>query len=302
MIDDKPKVLIVDDERLNLNLLNELLKSEYDVSVATTGEQALKGVAACKPDIILLDIMMPDINGYEVCRILKEDVATQDIPIIFITAKNYAIEETLGFELGAVDFISKPFNNSVVKARLRTHMRLKKKTDLLERLVALDGLTEIPNRRAFDETREREWARCYRLKSPISMLMLDVDLFKQYNDSYGHSAGDDCLIKVAKALSSCVRRPGDFVARYGGEEFAAILADTDYEGAMRMGEVFRETIESLDIAHDKSNIAKHITASVGVATVLPHGDATPDMLADAADKMLYMAKEAGRNRVSGGQI
>ena len=287
MIEEKPKVLIVDDERLNLNLLNELLKSEYEVSVATNGEQALKGVQACKPDIILLDIIMPDINGYEICRILKDDIATQDIPIIFITAKNYAIEETLGFELGAVDFISKPFNNSVVKARLRTHMRLKKKTDLLERLVSLDGLTEIPNRRAFDETREREWARCYRTKSSISLIMIDVDHFKQYNDSYGHSSGDDVLIKVAKALSSCVRRPGDFVARFGGEEFAAVLSDTDYEGALQIGKMFNEAVAELKLPHDKSDVADYITASVGVASVTPNSDNTPEDLLDAADRMLY---------------
>ena len=296
--EERAKLLIVDDERLNLNLLNALLKSDYKIMVATNGEQALKGALSGKPDLILLDIVMPGMDGYEVCRQLKANLATQQIPIIFITALCDSEMETQGFELGAVDFISKPFSNSVVKARIATHMRLKRKSDLLEKLVSQDSLTEIPNRRALDEAREREWARCLRSGLPISFVMIDIDLFKQYNDHYGHGAGDECLARVAKALWSCAQRPGDFVGRYGGEEFAAILPETDREGAMQMGENFRASIAALNIPHAFSMAAPHVTVSIGVAAANAAATSVDQLLA-GADKMLYQAKAGGRNQVQG---
>ena len=229
----------------------------------------------------------------------KEDSETQSIPVIFITAMGTAADETKGFELGAVDYIAKPFNRSVVIARVRTHMRLKHKNDLLEKLISIDGLTEIPNRRAFDDIREREWKRCQRSRRPISILMIDVDMFKQYNDNYGHTAGDDCLIRIAEELSSSVQRPGDFVFRYGGEEFAVILTDTDHKGALYMGELFRNALATLAIPHSKSEIASHITISVGTATCIPTPTSSPEMLTESADNMLYEAKKSGRNKVMG---
>lgn len=300
--EEKAKILIVDDERLNLNLLNALLKSDYKIMVATSGEQALKGALSGKPDLILLDIVMPDMDGYEVCRQLKADSKTQQIPIIFISAMSDAENETRGFELGAVDFISKPFSNSVVKARVGTHLRLKRKSDLLEKLVSLDGLTEIPNRRALDEAREREWARCLRTGTPLSFVMIDIDLFKQYNDHYGHGAGDECLIRIAKTLWHCAQRPGDLVARYGGEEFAAILPDTDLEGAMRMAEHFRSAIAALNIPHACSSAAPHVTVSIGVAETTASSATGAEQLFAVADKMLYQAKAAGRNQIKGCQF
>lgn len=300
--EEKPKILIVDDERLNINLLNALLKSDYRIMVATSGEQAIKGCLSGNPDLILLDIMMPGMDGYEVCRRLKANPATQQIPIIFISAMNSAESEAGGFELGAVDFISKPFNNAVVKARVGTHIRLKRKSDLLEKLVSIDGLTEIPNRRALDEAYEREWSRSQRNSSPISFLMIDVDMFKQYNDHYGHGAGDECLAKVAKTLFNCVSRPGDFVARYGGEEFAAILGNTDFEGAMQMTERFRAAVAALQIPHEYSPAARHISISAGVATTIPTPEISAETLAETADRALYEAKAEGRNKVKGLQI
>lgn len=302
MSEDKAKILIVDDEPFNINLLNAVLKADYKIMVATSGAQALKGAAAGKPDLILLDIMMPEMDGYEVIRRLKADDATQNIPVIFITAMGNAEDETRGFELGAVDYITKPFNRSVVKARVRTHMHVKRKNDLLERLVSIDGLTEIPNRRAFDEIREREWRRSMRVGQYISIAMIDVDMFKQYNDNFGHGAGDECLMRIAREISRCVRRPGDFVARYGGEEFGVVLTDTDSVGAMHVGNLFRSAIAALEIPHAFSEVAPYVTISVGIATAVPTPAITPEMLTEAADMMLYQAKKAGRNKVLGTQI
>jgi diguanylate cyclase (GGDEF)-like protein len=298
----RPQILIVDDERINISLLNALLKTDYKIMVATNGEQALKAAASCRPDLILLDIVMPGIDGYEVCRQLKAMKETQRIPIIFITAMGNAESETRGFELGAVDYISKPFNSSVVKARVGVHMQLKRKSDLLEKLVSIDALTEIPNRRAFDQKREQEWARCQRAGLPLSIVMIDIDLFKQFNDNYGHSAGDECLTRVARALNGCIQRPGDFVARYGGEEFSAILADTDTEGAMRIAERFHAALSALQIPHAFSAAAPHVSISIGIATTIPLPYLMPEMLSEAADKMLYSAKSDGRNTSRGIQL
>ena len=297
--EQRPKILIVDDERLNINVLNELLRDEYKIMVATTGKQALNVVKRELPDLILLDIMLPDMNGYAICRHFKNNEYTQNIPIIFITVRNNVEEGTLGFDLGAVDFISKPFNNAVVKARVRTHIKLKQKSDLLESLVSIDGLTEIPNRRAFEDLRVREWSRGRRTEVCVSALMVDVDMFKQFNDNYGHSVGDECLVRVAKALSVSVLRPGDFVARYGGEEFAAILSNTDFDGAMLLAERFRAAVAALKIPHAYSEVAPYITISVGVATAVPNADNSQEVLFAAADRMLYDAKQNGRNTVKG---
>lgn len=296
---DKAKILIVDDERFNINLLNDLLRNEYKIMVATNGEQALKAALTGKPDLILLDILMPGIDGYEVLMRLKTDEETANIPVIFISAINDADEETRGFELGAVDFIAKPFNQSVVKARVSTQMRLKHKSDLLEKMVAIDSLTEIPNRRAFDEMRDKEWRRNLRYERNLALAMIDVDMFKQYNDRYGHHRGDECLSMIAHCLTTCIRRPGDFVARYGGEEFAVILPDTDHVGAMHMAEIFRQSVRQMQILHEDSAIDPYVTISVGIASTVANEDCNPYQLTEAADRKLYEAKEAGRNRAMG---
>ena len=293
--EDRPRILIVDDERINIDLLNALLKSDYKIMVATNGEQAIKAAATGKPELILLDIVMPGIDGYEVCRRLKSMPATQSIPIIFITAMGDVENETRGFALGAVDYISKPFSSSVVKARVGVHMKLKRNGDLLENLASMDTLTEVPNRRAFDLARAQEWGRSLRDGLPISFAMIDVDKFKQFNDNYGHGAGDECLVRIARAINGCVQRPGDFLARYGGEEFAAIMVNTQADGAMRMAQRFHDAVAALQIPHAYSTAAPHVTISIGVATATPAPGITPEMLSEAADKMLYLAKDAGRS-------
>jgi diguanylate cyclase (GGDEF)-like protein len=298
---EQMRVLIVDDEKMNRDLLVALLKPLYRVMVAKSGEQALKAASRVmgKPDIILLDIMMPDMDGYEVCRRLKANEESMNIPVIFVTAMGEVEDESKGFSLGAVDYIIKPVSLPIVQARVNTHLRLKHKTDLLERMAFLDGLTEIPNRRAFDTALHKEWNRAKRAAIPLAMIMMDVDKFKQYNDHYGHTAGDDCLKQLAATLAGVIRRPDDMVARYGGEEFCALLIDTDLQGAVKVAEKFRARVELLQIKHNFSVPAPVVTISVGVAAIIPDRDedVSPLTLQEQADSKLYLAKEAGRNRI-----
>jgi diguanylate cyclase (GGDEF)-like protein len=253
------------------------------------------------PDLILLDVMMPDMDGFEVCRRLMQDKDTHKIPVIFVTAKNADADEELGLNLGAVDYITKPFMIPIAKARIRTHIRLKQQADLLESLSLLDALTQIPNRRRFDETLISEWKRAARDETPLSLMMIDIDHFKQYNDYYGHGCGDSCLQSVASELCNSVSRPGDLVARYGGEEFVAILPDTDQASALKIAELMRQNIEMLGLPHAFPEVGAVVTISVGVATqVKVNPESSTKILSDAADKALYLAKEGGRNRVCPG--
>ena len=289
-------VLVVDDTPANLSLMSSLLKDTYKVRVANCGERALEiAQSDTPPDLILLDIMMPGMDGYEVCRRLKEQESTKDIPIIFITAMADVENESLGLALGAVDFIAKPFNKTVVRARIRVHMQLKRQSRLLENLAFMDALTEIPNRRALDQTFAHEWARSLRTGSPLSYILVDIDLFKQFNDHYGHGSGDECLTRVAKALHSCVQRPSDCLGRYGGEEFAAILADTDMDQALQVAQHFHASVAALQIPHAHSAVAPQVTVSIGVATAESLIDQRMHVLSNAADSMLYAAKQAGKN-------
>ncbi|CAK0771736.1 two-component system, chemotaxis family, response regulator WspR [Gammaproteobacteria bacterium] len=297
----RPLILLVDDTLTNVFGLVKALKDTYRLRTATSGADALQlANAPEKPDLILLDVMMPDLDGYEVCRRLKGNPTTQDIPIIFVTAKSEVSDQEYGFNLGAVDYITKPFELPVVRARVRNHLNLKQKTELLERLAMLDGLTGIPNRRRFDEVLEIEWRRALRNSFPLSLLMMDVDHFKLYNDHYGHGAGDECLRRVAYALKNALLRPADFVARYGGEEFIVVLPECDQEGTRKVAEKIRTMIWDLSIAHAHSETADRITISIGHATRIPLPNEGPDTLAKTADQALYQAKQEGRNRVKSG--
>lgn len=295
----KPKILIVDDLTENVDLLMFILKSDYIVSGALNGEMALQIAQENKPDLILLDIVMPDMNGYEVCRQLKSNESTKDIPIIFITALSEALNEARAFSAGAVDYIAKPFTPLIVKARIQTHINLKIKTDMLEQLVELDGLTGIFNRRKFDVLLNNEWNRALRKQKPISLMLIDIDHFKLFNDNYGHANGDECLKKIAECMKNSFMRSSDAVCRYGGEEFAVILPETDLEGAENLAEIFRLGIEALNITHEYSETADHVTASIGVATVIPDPpNNSPSDFIEIVDTMLYESKRKGRNRVS----
>lgn len=294
----QPMILIVDDVPTNVQILAEALSSIYRIKVASNGMDALKIAQREQPDLILLDVMMPEMDGFEACQHLKTDAHTCKIPVIFVTAKDAASDEELGLNLGAVDYITKPFVIPIVKARIRNHIRLKQQADLLESLSLLDALTDIPNRRRFDEALAAEWKRAIRDATPLSLLMIDIDHFKQYNDYYGHGAGDVCLQMVAAELSKSVVRPSDLVARYGGEEFVVILPETSQESALQIAERLRERIEKMSLPHAYSEVESVVTISVGVATQANISEnSLPQILGDAADKALYMAKEGGRNRV-----
>lgn len=295
---EKNTLLIVDDEQLNIDMLIEELSQLYTIVVAKNGQQALKRVRQNPIDLILLDIMMPEMDGYEVCRCLKESPDTQNIPVIFITSKNEDEDEAKGLLLGAVDYIKKPFYLPIVKTRIKTHLDLKAKTEMLERLAALDGLTKISNRREFDNTLNTEFNRAIRSQSSISLLMGDIDYFKNYNDHYGHVAGDDCLCRIAEELKQSLRRTCDFLFRYGGEEFTAILPSVDSAGAMEIAEYLRQKVESLNIPHAYSDAAPYVTISFGVAAMTPAiASNTAIELIVAADEALYEAKKTGRNCV-----
>jgi len=294
---NKQHVLVVDDVPKNLQLLGNVLKTEnLKVAFAQNGKQAIEYAISKKPDMILLDIMMPEMDGYEVCKRLKDEMSTKDIPIIFITALNDADDEYFGFKLGGVDYITKPFNPKIVQVRVANYLRLKRKTDLLEKLSFIDGLTEIHNRRRFDETIEKEWAAARRNQTFISLILIDIDFFKQFNDKYGHAEGDRCLRRVAESLKKTLKRPSDFVARYGGEEFVVVLLDTDIPGAEIIAEKLRVNIESLNITHEESTISTVVTISLGIAVSKPLKNVSYNALIEAADKCLYESKNQGRNQ------
>lgn len=292
----RPKLLIVDDQPLNIRLLHELFRNDCDVYMATSGEQALAMSRDLLPDLILLDVIMADMDGHEVCRRLKAAAETSQIPVIFVTGKDHEDDETIGFELGAVDYIRKPFHSVVVRARVMNHLKLKLQSDLLREMAMLDGLTGIPNRRSFDERFESIRAHALRAQRPLSLLMIDVDYFKKYNDLYGHMRGDQYLRDVAQALNGNLRRPHDLVGRFGGEEFAVLLPDTDEAGALTVAEQLHSAIARLDIEHRASDVADRVSLSIGAATRLPTSTASLEQHLQWADEQLYRAKSEGRNR------
>lgn len=293
-------ILIVDDEPANVQALGNLLKDDYRILVANSGERALavaQGTGPSQPDLILLDIQMPNLDGYEVCRRLKQDPATNAIAIIFVTALDAISDEERGLKLGAVDYITKPFSSAIVRARINTHLQLKRKTDLLEQYAMLDGLTGIANRRLFDEALDSGIRHSQREDQPLSIIMIDVDHFKAFNDHYGHGEGDHCLREVSAALVNAAKRPADRVCRFGGEEFVALLPNTNAAGARELAEKMRACIEELAIRHAYSSAGPVVTVSLGTAAFCPADDDDPSCLVQRADRALYEAKETGRNRV-----
>jgi len=223
--------------------------------------------------------------------------------VIFVTAVSEVMDETRGFRLGAVDYITKPYHPPVVMARVKAHMELKVKSDMLEQLASIDGLTNLFNRRRLDEILGNEWSRSQRSQTPLSLVMIDIDYFKRFNDTYGHAMGDHCLKEVAWTLKDVLRRPGDIIARYGGEEFAVLLPATDNEGAVLMANRMREEVAALKLPHSASEISEFVTVSMGVATILvDSGMANSEDLLKAADQALYQSKKNGRNRVTAQNI
>jgi diguanylate cyclase (GGDEF)-like protein len=302
MQERKPRLLVVDDQVVNIQTLYRVFADECQVLMAKNAEAALEVCDEHQPDLILLDVMMPGMDGYALCRRLKANDRTRDIPVIFVTSQSDEAAESRGLDAGAVDFISKPINARIVKARVKTHLTLKAQSDLLRSWVYIDGLTGVHNRRHFDEALAREWSRALRRGSVLSVVLLDVDHFKRYNDQYGHPAGDECLRRIAGEMARYVKRPADLVARYGGEEFACILPDTGHEGAMQFAAQLGVRIRELGIAHAASDTADVVTVSLGVSTTLATAGQSAEDLLELADTQLYEAKRQGRNRVCGATL
>lgn len=321
------RILIVDDDAAFRIVLKAFLHwaGYKDLIMATSPEEALywlneidQNATEEYADLILMDITMPGLNGIETTRLIRQNSNFDDIPIIMVTASDS--EETLAeaFEAGAVDYIKKPLNKIELRARVRSVLKLKQETDQrkarekelseanrllqeanqkLERLSFQDGLTSIPNRRYFDRFLRTEWVRAMHLKKQIALIMMDIDFFKLFNDSYGHLAGDECLKKVANVLNEHLNHPSDLVARYGGEEFVALLRDTDKFTAFDISETMRTGVAGLNITHGFSHCSGVVTISGGFAVMIPPENSSPELLIKAADSALYMAKHQGRNRI-----
>jgi diguanylate cyclase (GGDEF)-like protein len=288
---------VVEDDSTIQALITAVLAMSYDVTAVGTGREAFDRAVSGEHDLILLDIGLPDVDGFSVCRQIKNDSRCRDIPVIFLTSRNSAQDEINGLEAGGIDYIAKPINPAVLRARVNNHAELKHSRDALAQLARMDGLTSLPNRRTFDDVLDREWRRLARTGAPLSLIMFDVDHFKLYNDTYGHGGGDYCLKQVAEAAVQALQRPADMIARYGGEEFAAILPETTTAGALAVAEAIRANVAALDIEHEKSTTAAHVTVSLGLATLIPKLEQPPTILIAEADKALYSAKSGGRNRV-----
>ncbi|MCP4696710.1 MAG: diguanylate cyclase [Gammaproteobacteria bacterium] len=291
-------ILAIDDERLNLEMLMDLLGQDYEVLFASSGEKGIDLALSHMPDLILLDIMMPEISGYNVFKRLQDDPRTADIPVIFVTAMSQNEYEIVCLELGAVDYVTKPFNPNILKLRVQNFLKLKELQDFYRNLSTIDGLTGLSNRRRFDEYLDQEIRRGRRQQNgAISLILMDVDHFKKYNDCYGHLEGDECLKAVASVLKESLERPADLAARYGGEEFVCILSETKPSGAQSIAEKLRKEIENLRIPHQTSPVSDYVTISLGCVTVSLKNEVTPNFLLEKADQLLYQAKGKGRNRV-----
>ncbi len=299
MIDENyvPTILVVDDLSSNIAILSNLLKKEYKVKIANSGKKALELARSKeKPDLILLDIEMPLMSGYDVCRQLKATAETKEIPVIFVSGKASAEDEEYGLNLGAIDYIKKPFHPAIVKIRVKNHIELKLKSAKLEELSMCDSLTGIPNRRFFEEALEKKHKEMQRDNGTLAVVMIDIDFFKPYNDNYGHWKGDEALTQVARALKRSIKRPTDVAARYGGEEFIVILKNCDQEGAKKVANELVEAVRSLKIEHRFSKASDYVTISAGLAFKEKESSITKEELIKEADEQLYRAKESGRDK------
>lgn len=313
------KALLIEDSLTSATLISHQLRSiGIEPLVAREGEAGIQLFKTHRPDLVLLDVILPGLDGFEVAKRIRQlEQHGEWTPLIFLTARTGDEDLQRGIEVGGDDYLFKPVSAIVLAAKVRAMQRiaqmryslvvLTRRLDEanreLQRLSAIDGLTGIPNRRQFDETLLREWRRAQRRAHSIGLLVCDVDHFKQYNDQFGHQAGDECLRRVAAVLTEQCRRPTDLAARYGGEEFGIVLPDTDSDGALQVAEGIRAAVEALRIPHAEASGQPWVTLSVGVAVqVPPRATPNPEHLLGCADEALYEAKREGRNRAALGLI
>ncbi len=292
----KYSILIVDDRPANIIALGNILKPDYTIYVSKNGRDALRIATEKLPEVILLDIVMPDMDGYAVIAALKGDERTRRIPVIFITGLDSIRDEEKGLALQAADYISKPFSPVIVQLRVRNQIQIISQMRIIEELSMTDQLTGIQNRRGFDTRLDIEWSRAVREHRSLALLMIDIDHFKAYNDAYGHQQGDVALRAVAQGFSGSVRRATDCFARWGGEEFAILLPDAGRGDALSIAESIREEIASIVIP-GALGCAPHVTASIGINTCIPTTETRIADFVAGADAALYAAKQSGRNRV-----
>jgi diguanylate cyclase (GGDEF)-like protein len=296
MDEKKLRILIIDDEEINISILTEFLQSDYEVICARNGESAFKIIQEKEPNLILLDIVMPGMSGFDFLKKIKNTPSIMSIPVIFITGSNNTEDEEKGLALGAVDYITKPFSPSVVKARINTHLKLSEYILTIEKQCMLDALTGLPNRRGFNNRMEIEWGRAFREKTPLGMIMLDLDYFKKYNDTYGHPQGDILLKVVSDIINNTIKRVTDFASRWGGEEFVVLLPGTDKDGTFIVAEQIRTNIKNAKIPFSDGSIT-NITVSCGGLSIIPDEEDSISEIIEMADKLLYSAKKNGRDQV-----
>ena len=289
-------VLIVDDIHATFSLLEAVMRDDYTLLYAANGQDALEIAQSEIPDLILLDIEMPVVDGYEICKQLKELPAVEQIPIIFLTGHTGVAEEEQGLKLGAVDYIHKPFYPPLVRLRVKNHLMLKQQRDELERLAHIDSLTGLTNRHAYNISLVDELVSAIEQQHSIGLLMVDVDHFKQFNDQHGHLVGDRCLTQIARIMQDCVDGERDIVARYGGEEFSIILPNSDLQRTETVGQRIVETVERMQTPATELTLRSKVTVSAGGAALVPRQGCSPELLVDLADRALYRAKKGGRNR------
>jgi diguanylate cyclase (GGDEF)-like protein len=304
---DDVTILLVDENPINIRVLHQSLRDIGRLLFAISGIDALKILEGHRIDLVLLDINMPGLSGFDTCSEIKR--RWPDIPVVFVTSHQDVETEVKALASGGIDFIQKPINPPAIQARVRAHLTMKLQGDVLRNLIHLDPLTEISNRRGLDERLYREWKDCTKEGASLSLLMIDVDYFKRYNDHYGHPAGDRCLQIVAKAISDSVRNPC-FVARYGGEEFAVLMPKRNSLEGLDIAHRIFDSIRLLREPHEKSEVSPYVSVSIGLSTTIPKSDdvlsasalnpglTVAAQLIEAADQALYRAKIEGRNRVA----
>lgn len=295
---DRATVLIVDDEVSNIEIMNAVLEDHYEISFATSGEQALAVARSVLPDLILLDVLMPGLDGYEVCSRLKNDRLLADVPVIFTTGLDDQNAEVRGLSLGAIDYVTKPINPIVLLARVSNHIELKRLRDQLAQMAVTDALTGLSNRRQLEVTLRAEISRLAPAGAWLSVIMLDIDFFKLFNDTYGHPEGDRCIAMVAAALTRAVHKVSGMTARYGGEEFACVLPGADPDSALATAREIQVQVQSLNIPHSGSTVSSSVTVSIGIASARTHSDMDGALWLQHADHQLYTSKNSGRNTIA----